>query len=145
MVGDNMRHRNERGQGLVEFALILPLLLLMIFGAVDIGRAVFAYSTLMNSVTSGARAAIVKYGPSPTCDGLGKPACAVAVTQNAAGVGFGGPVAVNAACLDSPCGIGARFQVKAEGRINLVTPLLATYVGPITVSAASTMTVEAVP
>jgi Flp pilus assembly protein TadG len=48
------RRSGERGQGLVELAVILPLLLLIVMGAVDFGRAYFAYETLVNAAREGA-------------------------------------------------------------------------------------------
>ena len=39
MVGMGKRHKGERGASLVEFALIMPLLVLLIFGMVDAGWA----------------------------------------------------------------------------------------------------------
>jgi Flp pilus assembly protein TadG len=57
--------RRRRGQALVEFALVLPLLLLLLVGLFDLGRAVFAYNTLTNAAREGARIAIVnQYKPS---------------------------------------------------------------------------------
>ena len=47
------------GQTLVEFALLLPLLLLLLVGFLDIGRAIFYYSSLSNAVREGTRYAIV--------------------------------------------------------------------------------------
>jgi len=47
--------RRERGQELVEFALILPLLLLLMVGIFEFGYVVFAYNTLSNAVREGAR------------------------------------------------------------------------------------------
>ncbi len=41
--------RKDRGQGLVEFALLLPILLLLIVGAVDMGRMYFSYMTIKNA------------------------------------------------------------------------------------------------
>lgn len=51
--------KNNRGQVLIETALILPLLLLLIFGMVDFGRAMYTKNTLTNAARSGARAAAV--------------------------------------------------------------------------------------
>jgi Flp pilus assembly protein TadG len=51
--------RRRRGQALVEFALIIPLFLLLLVGIFDLGRAVFAYNTLTNAAREGARIAIV--------------------------------------------------------------------------------------
>jgi Flp pilus assembly protein TadG len=58
MIKLDRRHRT-RGQGLVEFALILPIFLLIIFGILDIGRAVYAYNTVANSARIAARVALV--------------------------------------------------------------------------------------
>jgi hypothetical protein len=38
--------KEQKGQSLVEFALVLPLLLLLICGIVDLGRLLFAYTSL---------------------------------------------------------------------------------------------------
>jgi Flp pilus assembly protein TadG len=43
------------GQGMVEFALILPLLLLMVYGVIEAGRLLFIYSAVFTSSREGAR------------------------------------------------------------------------------------------
>lgn len=48
------------GQSLIEFALILPLLLLLVMGLFDIGRAIFYYASLNTAVREGTRIAIVQ-------------------------------------------------------------------------------------
>ncbi|MGH7764769.1 MAG: TadE/TadG family type IV pilus assembly protein [Candidatus Dormibacteraceae bacterium] len=54
-----MRGRGrQRSQALIEFALVSPVLLLLLFGIIDIGRAVFYYDTLNHAAREGARAAI---------------------------------------------------------------------------------------
>lgn len=45
----------ETGSGLVELALVLPLLLVLVLGVFDIGRGYVTYITLENSVREGAR------------------------------------------------------------------------------------------
>jgi Flp pilus assembly protein TadG len=55
----------SRGQAMVEFALVIPIFLLLLVGIFDLGRAVFAYNTLTNAAREGARMAIVnQYEPS---------------------------------------------------------------------------------
>jgi hypothetical protein len=52
-------NRKSAGQSLVEFALIFPILFLLVTGFFDLGRAVFYFSSLSNSVREGTRYAIV--------------------------------------------------------------------------------------
>lgn len=51
--------RDEGGQSLVEFALVLPVLLLIITGIFDLGRAVWQENTLAYAAREGTRFAIV--------------------------------------------------------------------------------------
>ncbi len=93
--------RGEHGQSLVEFALILPLLLLIITGLMDAARAIWQENTLAYAAREGTRYAIVHGSggspiawpgnptatscststPTPTCDGIFN-----AVRNNALGV-----------------------------------------------------------
>jgi len=47
--------RRERGQTLVEFALILPIMLLLIFALVDFGRGFYTWLIVTNGAREGAR------------------------------------------------------------------------------------------
>jgi len=46
---------SDRGAAVVEFALVLPLLLLLVFGIIDFGRALNAQITLTQAAREGAR------------------------------------------------------------------------------------------
>lgn len=58
-----MIRRDARGQSLVEFALIVPVFVLLLVGLFDVGRAVYAYNTVNNAAREGARWAIVDQTP----------------------------------------------------------------------------------
>jgi hypothetical protein len=60
------RHRGQRSQALIEFSLVSPVLLLLLFGIIDLGRAIFYYDTLTHAATEGARTAIRASTPLPT-------------------------------------------------------------------------------
>lgn len=47
---------SDRGAAAVEFALVLPLLVLIVFGVIDFGRAINAQITLTQAAREGARA-----------------------------------------------------------------------------------------
>ena len=51
--------RRSRGQSLVEFALVFPIIVLLVMAFMEIGRAVFAYNTIANAARQGARVAAV--------------------------------------------------------------------------------------
>ena len=55
----SLRRRSQRGQELVEYALALPIFLLLLMSILDLGRAVYFYSALHNSVREGARYGII--------------------------------------------------------------------------------------
>ncbi len=52
-------YRNRRGQALVEFAFILPFLLVLVGGIVDFGLAFFVGQVIENAAREGARAGAV--------------------------------------------------------------------------------------
>ncbi|HEV8536094.1 MAG TPA: TadE family protein [Candidatus Limnocylindria bacterium] len=52
-------NEHERGQSLVEFALLLPLMLLIITGLLDVARAVWQENTLAYAAREGTRWLIV--------------------------------------------------------------------------------------
>ncbi len=60
--------KRERGQGFVEFMIILPVLLLLLLGIVEVGRLMVAYSSL----TTASRDA-VRYAASVGEGGTGVP------------------------------------------------------------------------
>lgn len=51
---------SECGSSLVEFALILTVLFMLIFGIMDFGRAAYAYNFIVNAANQAARYAIVR-------------------------------------------------------------------------------------
>ena len=51
--------RSERGQSITEFALVLPLIVLLLFGVIQFGITFNNYVTLTDAVRAGARKAAV--------------------------------------------------------------------------------------
>ncbi len=54
-----MEGSRERGATVFEFALILPMFLLLVFGIIEFGHAWYIYHTAVNASREGARYAIV--------------------------------------------------------------------------------------
>jgi hypothetical protein len=61
------RRGGHRGQSLVEFAVILPIFILVLMGIFDMGRAVYAYNTISNAAREAVRVGIVDQ----TCSTIG--------------------------------------------------------------------------
>ena len=51
--------KDSKGQELMEFAMTLPILALLVFGIIDLGRVVYYYSAMQNSAREGARYGVV--------------------------------------------------------------------------------------
>jgi TadE-like protein len=76
----NRRERRSTGQALVEFALVAPLLFLVMFSIIEFGRFVYYNEVLNDAVREGARYAIVHgngalcpSGPMPGTGTAGNP------------------------------------------------------------------------
>ncbi|HSM61495.1 MAG TPA: TadE/TadG family type IV pilus assembly protein [Longimicrobiales bacterium] len=52
-------HRDRSGQALVEFALVVPLLLILIVGVVELSRAWNAHQVITNTAREALRSAVV--------------------------------------------------------------------------------------
>jgi TadE-like protein len=62
----------SRGQGLVEFALVLPVFMVILIGMVDLGRAIWANNSVANAAREAARFASVHGG---SCEDLTGSVC----------------------------------------------------------------------
>ena len=59
MTARKLRRFDNRGQALVEFALLLPLVMLLLIGIIEFGRAWQAKQTITDAAREGARLAVV--------------------------------------------------------------------------------------
>ena len=57
------KFRSEKGAAAVEFALLLPVLMMILFGIVEFGIALYQQSVLTNASREGARLGIVQSTP----------------------------------------------------------------------------------
>ncbi len=132
-----LRRGRTRGQSLVEFAVVLPIFLLVVCGLFDLGRGVFVYTSLTNAAREGARLAIVNqdatlirqrtFGQSSVVN-TGDPATTFDVeyykpydpndNKNDDGV----DPSNNEAC--APIRIGCVAVVKFEAKFDLLTPIV---------------------
>jgi hypothetical protein len=129
-----MRRSNERGQSLVETALVLPILLLILMGIFDFGRAVFAFNAVSNAAREAARVAIVNQTTTGVVD-EGKRA-AIGLPPDAIDVTFILP--------DCPgtVAIGCTAQVTVDHEWRAITPIIGSFIGPIQLSSTTEMRVE---
>ena len=67
--------RNSRGQSLTEFALILPLLLVLVGGIVDFGLVFFIGQVIQNAAHEGARIGATTSTPGPVQESGTFPDC----------------------------------------------------------------------
>jgi Flp pilus assembly protein TadG len=139
--------RRTRGQSLVEFALVIPLFILLLVAVFDLGRAVFAYNTLTNAAREGARMAIVNQD-TPTIVAEAKASTAIVeLNDPSVEVGFfqmanDGTPDLSDVC--SPVAVGCLAVVSFEATYRPVTPLIGNIVfgSGVTFEATSVLSVE---
>jgi hypothetical protein len=102
-----MVRRRNAGQALVEFALVAPVVLLIIGATVDMGRGMLLYGLLSGASRDTARqATLVYYSGSntlvPDCTALGTPCSLRSLVGPGSAVRLLAPLGVNVQYADSP-------------------------------------------
>jgi Flp pilus assembly protein TadG len=150
--------RRSRGQAFVEFALLLPVMLLILLVAVDFGRLFFSYIQVNNAAREAASYAAIHAADSPfdlAAYAAGADGAAVGET-NAQGQRGQGVLTVEAPfCFTPPAsdtkidcdaasnfaaGIGNQVRVRASLPFTFFTPLISGFFGgalPLTASATA--------
>jgi len=151
-----LRHRwglgngpRSRGQAMVEFALIVPVFLLLLFALLDFGRVVYAQTTIAEDAREGARAGLVA-ALDPTVDNTSYAKIRTAALAQSAGVtmtnsnitGAAGACtatpadAVSASTCFFPDGVTCtnaadppRVVVNISVTVTLLTPILSNLIG----------------
>jgi Flp pilus assembly protein TadG len=141
MMFQRLDRHPQRGQSLVELALVIPLLILLFMAVFDFGRAIFAYNSVAEAARNGSRVAIVNQAPADICavvsqraPGLGLPA-ACAGTQTAVGTWVDG---TDCSANEFNC----EQLVRVNYEFRAITPIIGTFIGPIMLSSTSRVTVE---
>ena len=143
------RRGSRRGQALVEFALVMPIFILLLVAIFDLGRAVFAFNTLTNAAREGARMAIVnQYQPSIIARAkqqtaiveLNDPSVTVSFYQ----VNADGTPNTSTPCALSQIAVGCMATVSFEATYQPITPLIGNIIfrNGVTFTASSTLSVE---
>jgi Flp pilus assembly protein TadG len=74
MLGRRLRRRDQRGASAVEFALVVPVLALMVFGMCEFGIGFNNLNSIRQGTREGARQAVVaNFGTNSTCSLTGAP------------------------------------------------------------------------
>lgn len=138
--------RAERGQTLAEFALILPIFILLLVGIFDLGRAVYAFNTINNAAREGGRLAIVDQTIAHIQDRAAQHAASVAVADADVEVDFrdlGSPETEDSCAGVGTSGVvGCLAVVKVPYEFNSVTPLIGQLVGTISMVGETRFRVE---
>lgn len=138
----------DSGAALVEFALVLPLLALMLFAALDLGKAYNYWIDATHLANEGARYAAVNQNPDPSAPNF---LAAVRQQANTAELRNGGTSSVPDAlkvCVYLPDGatVGKRVRVEVTSTYKFLS-FVASRLNVLekSVVADSTMRLERVP
>jgi Flp pilus assembly protein TadG len=110
--------RSDEGQAVVEFALIVPVLMLLVVGVFEFGRAWSAHQAVTDAAREGARTAVIA-DPTITEDSVRK------VVRNAlAAVSLDADLAViELTGVDDPTGEPARVAVRYPYQLSMLKVL----------------------
>ncbi|MEW6446535.1 MAG: TadE/TadG family type IV pilus assembly protein [Bacillota bacterium] len=125
--------RGERGQATVELALVLPVLLLILFGIMEFGRVFSAYLVITNAAREGARLAAVGGDDTAVVQRVVEAADSLDTSRLTVTISpaYGSRVT------------GSETEVAVCYSIDLVTPVLSGVVpNPLLLTAQATMRVE---
>lgn len=113
---------------MVEFALVLPLFLLMVMGIIDGGRAIFAFNQMSQATRDVARVASVSCFQKTTpirCSTASVTPIGIAISQQA--VGSQGTTTWVVQCIDpdtatavTVCAVGDTVRVNAKASFKLI-------------------------
>jgi len=144
----------SRGQGMVEFAIVLPLLALLLVMAIDFGRVFFGWVALQNAARIGADLAAQSWKSWPTADTadeiLGESRYQDLITEDltAANCNFTTPhpdPTFDDLDGDGTIEFGDLATVELRCSFELITPLAESlFGGPIDLRASSTFPVNGV-
>ena len=151
----------SRGQSLVEFSLVFPIIVLLIVGFFEIGRAVFAYNTIANAARQGVRVATVNqladvtdcdetrpiedpYEPHWSMRGCAIMAGSVlGISAANVSVAYAAPPGTTLDC-DPTLHVGCIASVTVTYDFSVSTPFVNMLIGPIAMSQTSSMPIERV-
>lgn len=141
MTGRWSTRDRTRGQAMVEFAFVLPIFLLLLFGIIDGGRAVYVNNALSQAAREGARWGSVQGRSETAAD-----RSAIADETLARITAVPSPD-VNVSCErnGSPtatCGTGDILVVEVVADFQFVTPFLGNLMGEPTLTAESKVVVN---
>ena len=155
------RREGQRGQSLVEFAFVLPIIVLVIVAFIEVGRAVFAWNTIANAARQGARVAAVNQLSVVTDCDESRPiedpyephwsirGCAIAaagplgITSANVTVSYTSPPSTTLDC-DPTLHVGCIAAITVTYDYSVSTPFLNWVIHSITMSQTSEMPIERV-
>jgi Flp pilus assembly protein TadG len=137
-----MTRGERRGQSMVEFALVLPVFILILVGIFDFGRAIFAYHTLANASREGARQAVVDQTLTHIEERAIDHAVSLGLTADDVSVDYrraSTPEVVGScnASVGSAQVVGCVAVVRLEHNYDAAVPLISALVGQIMLSGES--------
>jgi Flp pilus assembly protein TadG len=141
--------RRARGQSLVEFALVFPIFLLLLFGLIDIGRFVYTANALNEAAREGARFGSVAAW-SQSCGGTREACVEVETTHRLAAVPAASPTAkcrrnVAGSWSDvarGNCRTNDLLKVVVTAKFQVLTPIIGQFLGKATLTGSSEVTVN---
>lgn len=124
--------QEQKGQSLVELALILPIIVLLLFGTVEFGRVFYSYITVTSAVREGVRQAAVGKTDDEIKERI-RDAVTLAEIDTRLQI-------VSISPVESARTTGVPVTIEIRYNMPLVTPIIGDFLpNPVPLSATATM------
>jgi len=131
-------HRDEWGQAIVETALVVPMIVLLVFGILEFGRFYNAWIVITQASREGARVAAVECTLSPSTCGTD---VNTKVDANLGGLSLASRTIT---LTPGPYSAGSPVTVTVQYSMSVITPIIGTILpgNPHTLTSSATMRLE---
>ena len=137
MKAQRLQSKKEEGAGLVEFAILAPLFVMLLFGLVEFGLALYSKGVVTNASREGARFGVV-YATPPKTEGE----ITAKVQEYLTKSGFTDTANINIAWAEGTSGRSLSVTVAYPYHFQVLPNFVAGFTGSPTITANTEMLME---
>lgn len=137
MKAQRHRWKNQEGASIVEFSVLAPLFVVLLFGLVEFGLSIYSKEVLANASREGARLGVVYSTPRKSAGEI-----TARVQEYLTKAGFTDTATINVTGAQGTSGSPLRVTVSYPYNFQVLPPFVSGLTGTITLTADTVMLME---